>query len=116
ICTAEKDLRPKCFVSLEHRRSSPVNPPVHEGIKGLIASPEAYGRDPDTHEGFIVQCELFFGYQSRLYDHAKVSFVISRLMRKARVWGAALVANNSPFMNDYTGFVGEQRTVVNHPC
>ncbi|KAK1785900.1 hypothetical protein P4O66_017542 [Electrophorus voltai] len=45
----------------------------------------------------------------------KVSFFISRLMGKARVWGVALVTNSSLLVNNYVGFVRELRTVFNHP-
>ncbi|KAK1796651.1 hypothetical protein P4O66_009674, partial [Electrophorus voltai] len=102
-------------VSTEQRASSPVNPPVHEAIKGLIASPKAYEGDPKACEGFIVQCELFLGYQPRLSDQAKVSFVISRLTGKVRVWGAALVTNNSLLMHNYAGFIAELHAVFHHP-
>uniref|UniRef100_A0AAY5EIX7 Uncharacterized protein n=1 Tax=Electrophorus electricus TaxID=8005 RepID=A0AAY5EIX7_ELEEL len=68
----------------EQRASSPVNPPVHETVKGLFASPEAYKGDPEACEGFIVQSELFLGYQPRLSDQKKVSFVISRLTGKVK--------------------------------
>ncbi|KAK1791834.1 hypothetical protein P4O66_013805 [Electrophorus voltai] len=70
-------------------------------------TPEKRDGDPETCEGFIVQCELFFGYQPRLSNYAKASFVIWRLTGNARVWGAALGTNNSPLMNDYAGFIGE---------
>uniref|UniRef100_A0A4W4E6F8 DUF4939 domain-containing protein n=1 Tax=Electrophorus electricus TaxID=8005 RepID=A0A4W4E6F8_ELEEL len=81
--------------------TSPAAPPVPEGIRCLIATPEAYGGDLESCEGFMVQCV------PPLPDHTKVSFVISRLTGKARAWGIALVANSSPLMNNYPCFIHE---------
>ncbi|KAK1784151.1 hypothetical protein P4O66_003996, partial [Electrophorus voltai] len=86
------------------------------GVRCLITTPETYGGDPESCEVFVVNCELFFGYRPRLPDHAKVSFVISRLTGKARTWGTALVTNSSPLMNDYHTFVQELKAVFYHPC
>ncbi|KAK1805998.1 hypothetical protein P4O66_013037 [Electrophorus voltai] len=100
--------------SLEQPANPPVTSPIPEGIKGLIATPEVYGGDPEACEGFIIQCELFFGYQPWLTDHTKVSFVISRLTGKAHKWCAALVTSASSLMNDYPEIIQELRTVFNH--
>uniref|UniRef100_A0AAY5EFF2 DUF4939 domain-containing protein n=1 Tax=Electrophorus electricus TaxID=8005 RepID=A0AAY5EFF2_ELEEL len=74
-------------LSPEQQETPPITAPVPEGIKCLI--------------GFVVQCELFFRYQPRLPNHAKVIFVISWLTGKARTWGATLVTDASPLMNNY---------------
>ncbi|KAK1805701.1 hypothetical protein P4O66_001965 [Electrophorus voltai] len=96
-----------------HESRATGNPPCQStGAKGLIATPEAYGGDPETCEGFVVQYELFLEYQ--FTDQAKVFFVISRLTGKACTWGAALVTNE-PLMSDYSEFVRELRAMFHHP-
>ncbi|KAK1787313.1 hypothetical protein P4O66_002815 [Electrophorus voltai] len=98
----------------EQRATPPTTPPVPEGIKCLIATTERYGGEPEECEGFVVQFGLFFGYQPQLPDHAKVSFVITRLTGKARTWGVALVTNASQLLDDYAGFIQELKAVFYH--
>uniref|UniRef100_A0AAY5EFY5 DUF4939 domain-containing protein n=1 Tax=Electrophorus electricus TaxID=8005 RepID=A0AAY5EFY5_ELEEL len=87
-----------------------------EGVRCLIAAPEVFGGDPESCEGFVVQCELYFWYQPLLTFHTKVTFVISRLTRRARAWGSALVVNSPPLLSDYSRFLQELKAVFHHPC
>uniref|UniRef100_A0A4W4HHI2 DUF4939 domain-containing protein n=1 Tax=Electrophorus electricus TaxID=8005 RepID=A0A4W4HHI2_ELEEL len=73
------------------------------GVRCLITTPDVFGADTESCKGFVVQWEQYFGYQPLLPDHTKVAFVISRLTGSARAWGAYLVVNSSPLLNDYPG-------------
>ncbi|KAK1792970.1 hypothetical protein P4O66_001689 [Electrophorus voltai] len=96
----------------EKRSTTSSTRPIPEKVRCLITTPEVFGGDTESCEEFVVQCELYFGYQPLLPDHAKVAFVISRLTGRARAWGAALVVNSSPLMNDYPGFIGGLKAVL----
>ncbi|KAK1791057.1 hypothetical protein P4O66_002101 [Electrophorus voltai] len=101
--------------STEQRVAPPISPPMPERMTCLIATSETYGGDPEGCEGFLVQYSLFFFRISHpLPDHTKVAFVVSRLMGKARICGAALMTNASPLMSDYAGFIQELKAVFYH--
>uniref|UniRef100_A0AAY5EN03 Uncharacterized protein n=1 Tax=Electrophorus electricus TaxID=8005 RepID=A0AAY5EN03_ELEEL len=49
------------------------------------------------------------------FIHAKVTFVFSQFIEKARGWGAALITNASPLMNNYVGFIAELKHLMRDP-
>lgn len=84
--------------------------PVHEP---KLPPPEKYSGDPGTCRSFLSQCSLIFELQPSTFpsDRAKVAYVITQLLGRAREWGTAMWDADSPSCADFQDFSAEMRRV-----
>ncbi|KAK1797516.1 hypothetical protein P4O66_000809 [Electrophorus voltai] len=95
----------KCKISCSKGSSAgtegSVQPSSSRSLFYHIIIPEVYGGDP---EGFSHAVRT--AYQPLIPEHAKVALVISRLLRRTKVWGTVLVTTNSPLRQGCPNFRG----------
>ena len=77
-----------------------------------VSKPDKYEGDPDKCHGFLPQCSVYFENSPNSSDQAKISFIISRLMDKAREWATASWTHIHHL--SYTQFIKEFKTVFDH--
>lgn len=69
--------------------------PLGAGIK--LAPPERYSGDPGKCKPFLTDCLIHFDHSPQIFsmDHSKITFMISHLTGRAKVWATAKWSRNS---------------------
>lgn len=90
----------------------PASPPV-VNQESKVAPLEKYGGEPGDCAAFLMQCELQFEMQPSSFpsERAKVGYVLSLLVGRARTWGSAEWKRRTECCNSFESFSREMRRV-----
>ncbi|KAL1252636.1 hypothetical protein QQF64_017329 [Cirrhinus molitorella] len=86
-------------------------PAVNQESK--VAPPEKYVGEPEDCSAFLMQCELQFEMQPSSFpsERAKVGYVLSLLVGRARTWGSAEWKRRTECCDSFENFSREMRRV-----
>ena len=103
--------------------SAPSRPTPHQEIREPRLPPvERYNGSPGECRSFLTQCQLIFSLQPQTFptDAARVAFIITQLIGRAKKWGTAAWSADLPCVQSSASFMQEMHRVFDrsawHAC
>uniref|UniRef100_A0A8K9UIS2 Gypsy retrotransposon integrase-like protein 1 n=1 Tax=Oncorhynchus mykiss TaxID=8022 RepID=A0A8K9UIS2_ONCMY len=91
------------------RLDPPATSRAFESPEPRINNPPCYSGEPTECRSFLTQCDIVFSLQPNTYSRstARVAYVISLLIGRAREWGTAIWEARAECINQYQDFKEE---------
>uniref|UniRef100_A0A8K9UM86 Gypsy retrotransposon integrase-like protein 1 n=1 Tax=Oncorhynchus mykiss TaxID=8022 RepID=A0A8K9UM86_ONCMY len=91
------------------RLDPPATSRAFESPEPRINNPPCYSGEPTECRSFLTQCDIVFSLQPNTYSRstARVAYVISLLIGRAREWGTAIWEARAECTNQYQDFKEE---------